>query len=197
MSCRVSRTLPSSLHQAHTSRSQKMIANSHPSEQLAQKTVFPEPSTYHNPVSGFAKEGSWASEGVEARWGAKKRKAPQVQPHLITSWPALVVQHLQPMNLNFIGRTSPGVQWVRICPPMQGTRVWSLVMEDPKCWGQLKPVSHNCWAHIVESPSRNYWSPRAATDEACAPRACALQQEKPPRWEACAPQRRVAPVRHS
>ena len=54
----VVRTLQSSLPQAHPARSQRMIANSHPSEQLAQKTVFPEPSTYHNPLSCFAKEGS-------------------------------------------------------------------------------------------------------------------------------------------
>ena len=125
----VGRTLQSSLPQAHPARSQRMIANSHPSEQLAQKTVFPEPSTYHNPLSCFAKEGSWTSEGAETRWGAKKRKASQVQPHPITSWPALVVQRLQPMNLNFPGRTSLGVQWVRIRLSVQGTRVRSLVRE--------------------------------------------------------------------
>ena len=39
---------------------------------------------------------------------------------------------------------------------------------------------------------------------ACAPqllslrsKACALQQEKPPQWEACAPQRRVVPAHHN
>ena len=37
-------------------------------------------------------------------------------------------------------------------------------------------------------------SPRATTTEARAPRACALQQEKPPQWEARAPQWRVAPA---
>ena len=40
-------------------------------------------------------------------------------------------------------------------------------------------------------------SPRATTTEACAPRACALQQEKPRQWEARTPQRRVAPTRHN
>ena len=35
----------------------------------------------------------------------------------------------------------------------------------------------------------------AATTEARVPRARALQQEKPPQQEACAPQRRVAPAR--
>ena len=38
---------------------------------------------------------------------------------------------------------------------------------------------------------------RATTTEARAPRACAPQQEKPPQWEARAPQRRVAPAHRS
>ena len=42
---------------------------------------------------------------------------------------------------------------------MQGTRVRSLAGEDPTCLVAVKPVSHN------------YWAP--------APRARALQQEKP------------------
>ena len=35
------------------------------------------------------------------------------------------------------------VQWLRICLPMQGTRVRALVWEDPTCRGATKPVSHN------------------------------------------------------
>ena len=34
-------------------------------------------------------------------------------------------------------------QWIRICLPMQGTRVQSLVREDPTCRGAIKPVRHN------------------------------------------------------
>ena len=45
------------------------------------------------------------------------------------------------------------------CLPMQGTRVWALVWEDPTCRGAAKPVSHNYWA--------------------CASGACAPQQERP------------------
>ena len=37
-------------------------------------------------------------------------------------------------------------------------------------------------------------SPRSATTEACVPWAYALQQEKPPQWEAWAPWWRVAPA---
>ncbi|KAJ8788261.1 hypothetical protein J1605_022555 [Eschrichtius robustus] len=34
-------------------------------------------------------------------------------------------------------------QWLRICPPMRGTRVRALVWEDPTCRGATRPVSHN------------------------------------------------------
>ena len=39
--------------------------------------------------------------------------------------------------------TSPVVQWLRIHLPTQGTRVQSLVREDPTCRGATKPVRHN------------------------------------------------------
>ena len=34
-------------------------------------------------------------------------------------------------------------QWLRICLPIQGTRVRALVWEDPTCRGATSPVSHN------------------------------------------------------
>ena len=34
-------------------------------------------------------------------------------------------------------------QWLRICLPMQGTRVQALDQEDPTCRGAMKPVRHN------------------------------------------------------
>ena len=40
-------------------------------------------------------------------------------------------------------------------------------------------------------------SPRATTTEAHAPRACAPWRERPPQWEARAPQRRVVPAHHN
>ena len=51
------------------------------------------------------------------------------------------------------------VQWLRVCLPMQGTRVRALAWEDPTCHGATRPVSHNYWA--------------------CASGACAPQQERP------------------
>ena len=80
-------------------------------------------------------------------------------------------------------------QWLRIRLPMQGTRVRALVWEDPTCRGATKPVRHNyraCEPQLL--------SPRATTTEARAPRARALQQEKPLQREARTLQRRVAPA---
>ena len=55
--------------------------------------------------------------------------------------------------------TSLVAQWLRICLPMQGTQVWSLVWEDPTCWApQLLSLCSR--AHIPK-------------------------QKKPPQWEAC------------
>ena len=47
-------------------------------------------------------------------------------------------------------------QWLRIRLPMQGTRVRSLVREDPTCHGATKPVCHNYWACALEPASHNY-----------------------------------------
>ena len=34
-------------------------------------------------------------------------------------------------------------QWLRVCLPMQGTRVRALVWEDPTCRGAAGPMGHN------------------------------------------------------
>ena len=46
-------------------------------------------------------------------------------------------------NKNTRIRASLVAQWLRICLPMQGTRVRALVWEDPTCHGATKPVCHN------------------------------------------------------
>ena len=56
---------------------------------------------------------------------------------------------------------------------MQETWVWSWAWEDPMCCGATKPLCHNYWAHVI--------------------RAHALQQEKPPQWEASTPQPERSP----
>ena len=70
-------------------------------------------------------------------------------------------------------------QWLRICLPIQGTRVRALVWEDPACRGATGPVSHSYWACALEPVLRSgrgrdserpahrdeEWPPLAATGE--------------------------------
>ena len=46
-------------------------------------------------------------------------------------------------TVKMLARASLVVQWLRICLPMQGTRVRALVWEDPTCRGATGPVNHN------------------------------------------------------
>ena len=46
--------------------------------------------------------------------------------------------------------TSLVAQWLRICLPMQGTRVQALVREDPICCGATKPMHHNYWVRVPQ-----------------------------------------------
>ena len=55
-------------------------------------------------------------------------------------------------------RASLVAQWLRVCLPMQGTRVRALVWEDLTCRGATKPVRHNYWACALEPMSHNYWA---------------------------------------
>ena len=86
-------------------------------------------------------------------------------------------------------------QWLRIHVPVQGTRVWALVREDPTCLGATKPVRHSYWDCALEPASHNYWAhiPQLLKPAHLEPVLC-TQQEKPLQWEACATQQRVAPA---
>ena len=63
--------------------------------------------------------------------------------------------------------------------PMQSTRVWALVWEDPTCPGATKPESRDYRACVLQ-----------LLNSMC-PRAYALQREKPRQWEGCTLRRRV------
>ena len=65
---------------------------------------------------------------------------------------------------------------------MQGTLIRSLVWEDPTCCGATKPEHHNYWA------CGNLQLLKPVPLRVCAP-----QQEKPPQWEAHAPQLQSGP----
>ena len=70
-------------------------------------------------------------------------------------------------------------QWIRICLPMQGTQVWSLVQEDSTCCRAGKPIRQNYWARVLVPSSHSYPRPHAATTEAHAPRTCAPAKSRP------------------
>ena len=52
----------------------------------------------------------------------------------------------------------PGVQWLRIHLPMQGTWVRSQVWEDSTCFRATKPMLHNYWASTPGPTCHNYWA---------------------------------------
>ena len=56
----------------------------------------------------------------------------------------LIKKKREKTQINRIRGASLVAQWLRICLPMQGTRVRALVWEDPTCHGAAGPVSHNC-----------------------------------------------------
>ena len=92
-------------------------------------------------------------------------------------------------------RDFPGGAVVGNLPPMWGTRVRSLVQEDPTCRRAAKPMWHNYGRSLRSSAHEPQLpSPRARTTEVHVPGAHAPQQDKPLQWEARAPQRRVAPA---
>ena len=66
----------------------------------------------------------------------------------LNHWTAREVPDFSIFNHSFIQEifewASLVAQWLRICLPMQGTRVRALLWEDPTCRGATRPVSHNC-----------------------------------------------------
>ena len=86
------------------------------------------------------------------------------------------------------------VQWLRIRLLKQWALVRALVREDPTCHRATKPVCHSYWACALQPVSNNYWAREPQLLKPMRLEPCALQQEKPPQWEARARQRRVAPA---
>ena len=76
---------------------------------------------------------------------------------------------------------------------MQETWVQSLTGEDPTSCGAIKPICHNYWACALEPGSHNYGAHVPQLLKPTHPKACALQQEKPLKWEAQALQLESSP----
>ena len=77
-------------------------------------------------------------------------------------------------------------QWWRICLPMQETWVWSLIQEDLTWHGAAEPVHLNYWTFALEPRRCNFLVHVLQLLIPAHPRACAVLQEKPLLWEACA-----------
>ena len=73
---------------------------------------------------------------------------------------------------------------VRNPPVKAGDTGSSPGQEDPTCCGATRPVRHNYWAR----------EPQLLKPTCLEP---VLHNERPPQWEARAPQRRAAPARHN
>ena len=56
------------------------------------------------------------------------------------------------VNLEIRSETSLAVQWFRVCLPMPGTRVQSLVQEDCTRRGPTKHMCHNCGSPRSRAP---------------------------------------------
>ena len=54
-----------------------------------------------------------------------------------------VVERERELELEVEPGASLVVQWLRVCLPMQGTRVRALVWEDPTCRRAARPVSRS------------------------------------------------------
>ena len=107
------------------------------------------------------------SHWVGANWNINDPAIP-----LLDTYPNVCYIHTN--TYTRILRTSLVVQRFRIHLPKQGKWVGSPVQEDSTCQGATKAVYYNNWAH--------------------EPRVQAPHQEKPPRWEACAPQLERSPL---
>ena len=88
-------------------------------------------------------------------------------------------QPYNPLVLDF-----PDGSEVKNPPATQGTQVQSPIGEDSTCLRATKPLYHSYWICTLEPASHNYWGHTMQLLKPACSRACALQQEKPPQWEA-------------
>ena len=65
---------------------------------------------------------------------------------------ANITNHQANASQNHSEKTCLVVQWLRICLPVLGTWVWSLVQEDSTCCGAAKPVRHSYWSLCALEP---------------------------------------------
>ena len=84
---------------------------------------------------------------VLAEWKSNQMTKSPCSPRPYHLWGETNALYVVPEN----NGASLGVQWLRIHLPMQGTRVPSLVWEDPIYPGAAKPVCHSYWSPHTQS----------------------------------------------
>ena len=77
-------------------------------------------------------------------WNSKNHQTPSIAKTILRNENKVGDTTLPDLKVYY--RASLVAQWLEVCLPMQGTRVWALVWEDPTCRGANRPVSHNYWA---------------------------------------------------
>ena len=108
-----------------------------------------------------------------------QKTIPAEQKGIPHTWEKIFANHRSDKGL--ISRiyrdgTSLVAQWLRVCLPVQGTRVQALVREDPACRRATKPMCHNYRACALEPESHNYWA-HVLQLQACTPRSLWPQRE--------------------
>ena len=101
----------------------------------------PGPGRSHMPWSGWAHEPQLLSLHIWSLCSAA-REATRVRASTYGFGGDIHLSIRSSSKTHVIG-ASLVAQWLRICLPMQGTRVRALVWEDPTCCGATGPVSHN------------------------------------------------------
>ena len=82
------------------------------------------------------------------KWNLKLKTHCYLQPHI---WKMKYIGiNLTKYVQDLYEGASLVVYWLRICLPMQGTPVRSLVWEDSTCHRATKSMCHNYWAHVLD-----------------------------------------------
>ena len=130
------------------------------------------------------------SENIYCWW-----RCGETRSHIPFGWEYKMVEPLWKIVWQFFSKlkmdlwASLVVQWIRICLPMQGTWVWSLIQEweDFTYHGATKSANCNYWVCVSQllkpkcprAARCNYWA--CMLQLVSVSRACGLQQENPRR----------------
>ena len=84
-------------------------------------------------------------------------------------------------------------QWERIHLPMPETGVWSLIQKDRACTEQRNPCAETTKPALSSLGATTAEPTRCSHRRLRAPEPVLLQREKPPQWDAQAPQLETGP----